>query len=89
MTPIAPSILAAAMETYTLELASGIGQAEALERAIASALATQDRRTRGDVAEMAVSMARELDEDDDDLTADGPGALLWLAQRLHGALPQD
>lgn len=85
-----PAILAGAEETYRLERSAGTEEAEARARAIVSALASQDRHTRADVAEMAARMAEELDDgDDDDMATDGPAALLWLVKTIQDTLPQD
>ena len=90
MTPLPPGVLAAAMETYRLELEHFAGHETALGRSIASALAAQDRATRAELAEMAAKLAEELDEDDDDdLFDDGPAALWWFAKAIMDTLPQD
>lgn len=90
MTPLPPGVLAAAIQTYHLELSMGIEPQVAMERAVASSLAAQDRATRAELAETAAKLAEGLDEDDDDdLFDDGPAALWWFAKAIMDTLPQD
>jgi hypothetical protein len=90
MIPVPPAILAAAESTYRLELATRTGRAEAMARAISSALAMQDRHTRADVADMAARMAEDVDDGGlGDLADDGAAALWWLSRAIVETLPQD
>ncbi len=90
MRPVPFGILAAAVQTYNLEIGLGAEHDEAVKRAIESALTAWQLDVWDDAARKAIQMAEELDDsDDDDLATDGPAALLWLAREIQQTLPQD
>lgn len=88
------AIMEAAHETWRLEHALGEDEKAALEASVRAALNAYQQQAMEEVAELATTLAQELDcaaEDTEEalMSEDGPAALLWLAKKLQEQLPPE